>query len=277
MANIEKLKIHPSIGVARIGNHPTEFYIGPEVPNGYVKPDDIGGFKAADAADGNILKIKRQGARFRVFAYYDDGQVKELDSDAAEITWSVKIANTKARGKGFYGINAPEDLDRNNFVNGDANRKGLGLEPSEISISGRQQSKEFEKVKFKVKETNGTILSSGDILLGECKTNEKGRLIVLGGFGNTASLKNQPPVLYDDNDYWYDDIADGYVKARVKITATGEEMDAADAWVLCSPPRYVPELRTIVTLSTHYLTNIGTKEEYRRTHSRNFTKMFIRF
>ena len=248
MANIEKLKIHPSIGVARIGNHPTEFYIGPEFPNGYIKPDEIGGFKAADAADGNILKIKRQGARFRVFAYYDDGEVKELNSENAEITWSVKIANTKARSKGFYGINAPEDALRNNIVTGEADRKSLGLEPREISISGNGKSESFEKVKFKVKETDGTILSSDDILLGECKTDEKGRLIVLGGFGNTGSVKNQRLEEYDDNDYWYDDIADGYVKARVKINETGEEMDAADAWVLCVPPRYVPELRTIVTL-----------------------------
>jgi L-Lysine epsilon oxidase N-terminal/L-lysine epsilon oxidase C-terminal domain len=248
MASIQKLKIHPSIGVARIGNHPTEFYIGPEFPNGYIKPDEIGDFKAADADDANTLKIKRQGARFRVFAYYDDGQIKELNSENSEITWSVKIANAKARSKGFYGINAPEDALRNNFVVGETDRKSLGLEPQEISISGNGKSESFEKVKFKVKDTDGTILSSGDILLGECKTDEKGRLIVLGGLGNTNSVKNHPITEYDDNDYWYDDIADGYVKARVKITETGEVMNAADAWVLCTPPRYVPELRTIVTL-----------------------------
>jgi len=249
MAAIQKLKIHPSIGVARIGNHPTEFYIGPEVPNGFIKPDQIGGFKAADTSDGNTLKIKRQGARFRVFAYFDDGQIKELNSENAEITWSVKIANTKARGLGFYGVKAPkEDPPRNNFVKGEADRKSLGLEPKEIIISGKNNSTPFEKVKFRVKDNGGKILSSGDILLGECKTDEKGRLIVLGGFGNTGSVKNQPIERYDDNDYWYDDIADGYVKARVKITETGEEMDVADAWVLCAPPKYVPEMHPLITL-----------------------------
>ncbi len=241
MAAIQKLKIHPSIGVARIGNHPTEFYTGPEIPNGFIKHDQIGGFKAADAADGNSLKIKRQGARFRVFAYYDDGQVKELNSENAEITWKVKIANTKARGRGFYGVFAPEDAPRNNFVKGEADRKSLGLEPGEINISGSNNSASFENVRFKVKDTDGTILSSGDISLGGCKTDEKGRLIVLGGFGNSGTVKNQPLGAYDDNDYWYDDIADGYVKAHVKITETGQEMDAADAWVLCAPPKYVPK------------------------------------
>jgi hypothetical protein len=248
MANILQLKIHPSIGIARIGNHPTEFYIGPEFTNGFIKADQIGGFKAPDPSDGNALKIKRQGARFRVFAFFDDGQVKELNSDNAEITWSVKIANTKARGGGFHGVKEPEDLPRNDFVKGDADRKSLGLEPKEVSISGNGKLVSFEKVKFKVKDVDGIILSSGDISLGECKTDEKGRLIVLGGFGNSGTVKNQKLEHYDDNDYWYDDIADGFIKASVKIKETGETKEAADAWVLCVPPKYVPELQTVVTL-----------------------------
>ncbi len=248
MAIIKELKIHPAIGVARIGNHSTEFYIGPEVPNGFIKPDEIGGFKSADISDNNALKIKRQGARFRIFAYYDDGQIKELNSDNAEIIWHVKIANTKARGHGFYGVNKPEDPLRNSFVVNEVDRKNLALEPNEISISGKGNSVAFQKVKFRVKETDGTILSSDDILLGECKTDEKGRLIVLGGFGHTGAVKDHRINRYDDNDYWYDDIADGYVKAQVKIIETGEKMGATDAWVLCAPPKYVPAMKTVVTL-----------------------------
>lgn len=244
MAAIKQIKIHPSIGVARIGNHPTEFFIGPELQNGFIKPGDIGGFKAAD---GNDLKIKRQGARFRVFAYFDDDTVKEINSDDAEITWKVKIANTKAKGLGFYGVFTTPDGPRNNFVTG-ADRNGLGIEPGEVTISGNSAGAAFEPVKFKVKDTNGTVLKSGDIRLGECKTDDKGRLIVLGGFGNTGAVKNVPIQRYDDNDYWYDDIADGYVKATVKIKATGEEIEALDAWVICGPPKYVPQMHPIVTM-----------------------------
>jgi len=249
MPVIKQIKIHPSIGVARIGNHPSEFFIGPERPNGFIRPGDIGGFKAADAADGNDLKIKRQGARFRIYAYFEDGTTRELTSDEAEITWKVKIANTKARGLGFYGVFAASpDGPRNNFVEGEADRKGLGLEPAEVSISGNNDSAPFEPVKFKVKDVDGTVLSSGDIRLGECKTDDKGRLIVLGGFGDSGPVKNVPIGRYDDNDYWYDDIADGYVKARVKFNDTGEEMDALDSWVLCVPPKYVPEMHPIITM-----------------------------
>jgi hypothetical protein len=249
MPVIKQIKIHPSIGVARIGNHPSEFFIGPELPNGFIKSGDIGGFKAPDASDGNDLKIKRQGARFRVFAYFEDGTTRELTSEEAEITWKVKIANTKAMGLGFYGVfAATPDGPRNNFVNGEADRKGLGLEPAEVTISGNNDSAPFEPVRLKVKDVDGTVLSSGDIRLGECKTDDKGRLIVLGGSGNSGSVKNVPIGRYDDNDYWYDDIADGYVKARVKLKNTGEEIDALDSWVLCVPPKYVPEMHPIITM-----------------------------
>ena len=250
MATITKLKIHPSIGVARIGNHPTEFFTGPEVPNGFIKADEIDGFKTEDAADANILKIKRQGARFRVFAYFDDGTVAELNSDNAEITWRVKIANTKARSEIFHEVEKipRPHPSRNDFVENEIDRKGLGLEPKEINISGNNGSQVFEKVKFSVKETTGEILSSKEFSLGECKTDEKGRLIVLGGIGNTGSVKKVQLTNYANNDYWYDDIADGYVKASVKIKETGESLEALDAWVLCVPPKYVPQLRTIVTL-----------------------------
>lgn len=246
MANIVNIKIHPAIGVARIGNHPTDFYIGPERPNEFPKAEQIKGFKSADPFDGNFLKIKRQGARFRLFAYMDDGQVSELDADSAEITWRVKVANTKGKGHGFYGVNVQEDRLRNSFVTG-SDREGLGLEPKEIKL-GVNEVQTFEKVNFKVKDTDGSRLVSEDIVLGECRTDEKGRLVVLGGFGHTGSVKNAPIQRYDDNDYWFDDIADGYVKATIKLKATGEEFQALDAWVICVPPKFVPNMHPLITL-----------------------------
>jgi hypothetical protein len=265
MPVIKQIKIHPSIGVARIGNHPSEFFIGPEVTNGFVSPESIGGFKAADPTD-NTLKIKRQGARFRVFAYFEDGAAKELTSDEAEITWKVGIANTKSRGLGFSGVFEPPDGPRNAFVEAEADRKNLGLEPGEITISGEESEESFEKVTFSVRETDGSVLSSGDIELGKCKTDEKGRLIVLGGRGNSGAVKAGQLGRYDDNDYWYDDIADGYVRAHVKVRETGEEIDALDAWVICVPPKYVPQMHPIVTMydllfNKHWLDNRITADE----------------
>ena len=45
---------------------------------------------------------------------------------------------------------------------------------------------------------------------------------------------------YLENEGWYDDISDGPVTAHVKLTATGDEFDAAGAWVLVAPPDYAP-------------------------------------
>jgi hypothetical protein len=55
---IVRCAIHPAIGLARVGNSPEEFFIGPEVPGPHPVPE--GGFK--DTAG----RIKRQAARFRL-------------------------------------------------------------------------------------------------------------------------------------------------------------------------------------------------------------------
>ena len=47
-------KIHPGLGIARIGNSPTEFYVGPLTPGEVPDPD--GGFKDKQG------RIKRQAA-----------------------------------------------------------------------------------------------------------------------------------------------------------------------------------------------------------------------
>jgi hypothetical protein len=57
--------IYPGIGVARVGNSPDEYFIGPEVPG--VMPQPEGGYK--DSAG----RIKRQAARFRIYGLNEDG------------------------------------------------------------------------------------------------------------------------------------------------------------------------------------------------------------
>ncbi|TMQ04954.1 MAG: hypothetical protein E6J91_42020, partial [Deltaproteobacteria bacterium] len=85
---ITSVKIHPAIGVARLGNSPDEFFIGPERP--WDPPDPAGGFKDAQC------RVKRQAARFRIYAYHDDNTVTELTAADAEISWTVHLANKKA-------------------------------------------------------------------------------------------------------------------------------------------------------------------------------------
>src|SRR5437762_13506504 len=82
-------RIHPAIGVARVGNSPDEYFLGPEVPGPTPAPE--GGFR--DGAG----RIRRQAARFRIYGYNAAGEaVRELTETEAEISWTVHVANRKA-------------------------------------------------------------------------------------------------------------------------------------------------------------------------------------
>src|SRR6266704_3230310 len=118
MGAIETLKIHPAIGIARLGNSPTEFFIGPEKPGVHRQPK--GGYKDAQG------RIKRQAARFRLFGYDSKGKlVKEITSKDASISWTTHLANKKAAWKRFVGLN-PNGPLRNAFV---TDRKSLLIDP----------------------------------------------------------------------------------------------------------------------------------------------------
>ena len=58
-ATIVKTAIYPSIGVARVGNSPTEWYLGPEVPDPLPLP--------AGSYRDNTGALKREAARFRIY------------------------------------------------------------------------------------------------------------------------------------------------------------------------------------------------------------------
>jgi hypothetical protein len=88
---IVNVKIHPAIGIARLGNIPDEFFIGPELPWDRTIPD--GGYKDEQC------RVKRQAARFRIFAYHKDGSITKITEKEARITWTVHIANKKASVK----------------------------------------------------------------------------------------------------------------------------------------------------------------------------------
>src|SRR5215207_9884753 len=97
---IVRYVIHPGVGIARVGNSPEEYFIGPEVPGQAPQPG--GGFK--DGAG----RIKRQAARFRVYGLNEAGAaVREITADEAEITWRVHVANRKA---GWYQFQNAMDL-----------------------------------------------------------------------------------------------------------------------------------------------------------------------
>jgi hypothetical protein len=77
------------------------------------------------------------------------------------------------------------------------------------------------------------------------RTDEVGRLLVLGGFGLSQSLSGAPPVTFANNDGWHDDISDGPVDAKIKIN--GNDIPVEGAWIVVGPPNFAPALKTTRT------------------------------
>ena len=95
---ITSIRIHPAIGIARLGNRP-ESFIGPEEP-GQWSPPPGGTYKDA------LCRVKKQAARFRLFAFDGATFVKELkagDPEVEKIEWTVEMVNRKAAARKFTG------------------------------------------------------------------------------------------------------------------------------------------------------------------------------
>ncbi len=233
-SQIVKAAIYPAIGIARVGNSPDEFFIGPEIPWPATLP--AGSYKDARGA------LKRQAARFRVYGLDGRGEVvRELTADDAQITWKVQVANKKAA---WYEFDVAMDISqakpvslRNSNI---TDRAQLSIDPGPVTITGKDQSGaqyRFDKGRF----------LGEPVYLGELRTDEVGRLLFLGGHGSSRSpFGNNPPTTFANNDGWCDDVSDGPVDAEVLYQ--GERLEVEGAWVATTPPNYAPDLISVQTL-----------------------------
>jgi hypothetical protein len=230
LSGIVRCAIHPAIGIARVGNSPSEYFLGPELPG--VPPDLSLAFKDASG------RIKRQVAKFRIYGLDAGGNViKELTADDADISWTVHLANKKGC---WYCFTFPMDIPeakpvarRNPAYPGD--RVNLAIDPGPRSVSGRNARAVFD---------TGNFLGV-NVPLGEIQTDSYGNLLVFGGFGKSSSISNQPITGFD-NVEWFDDTSDGPVSAQVSIG--GRTIDVEGAWVIVAPPAFAPGISCIVTL-----------------------------
>ena len=148
-------KIHPGIGIARLGNSETDFYLAPETPAS--RPQECDSFgNPVYGADGVTPRyvahykdtegrVKRQAARFQIYVYDDQspqGRPLKLGDriegggntgTLVDIRWRVWLANKKAcwfrfnatEGEHGYPPDAPR---RNPKIEGDA-RTQLIIDP----------------------------------------------------------------------------------------------------------------------------------------------------
>jgi hypothetical protein len=237
---IESVAIHPAIGIARVGNSPDKFFYGPEDPG--TMPVDEDCFR--DDQD----RLKRQAARFRIYGLDANGRiVRELTAADASITWTVHVANSKA---GWYTFDRALDIPsaaiianvRRNLAVKGADRQQLIIDPGARSISGCSVNDKggdaryaFDTGKFFQKK----------VYLGELRTDNEGRLVFLGGRGHSAPRNSEPISGFSDNDWWHDDVSDGFVDATVSFG--DRTLKATGAWVIVGPPDYAPGIQAIVT------------------------------
>ncbi|MGX1886947.1 LodA/GoxA family CTQ-dependent oxidase [Streptomyces sp. NPDC055287] len=238
--DVARCEIHPTIGVARLGNSPDGFFIGPEAPG--IPPNPSGGFKDSDG------RIKRQAARFRVYAYDRTGTVLgELTSAEAQIAWAAELANAKGEWFKFAGRFRESTADsnrRNRHIDpaDPAARARLVIRPGPRSVTGPSQ--DGSDARF----DTGTFLGT-PVPLGELRTDEAGRLLVLGGFGTSASVKPANPLSdFANNDFWFDDVSDGPVSATVRLGPQGRQVPVTSAWCCVTTPDYAPSTPSLVTL-----------------------------
>jgi hypothetical protein len=237
---IVKAAIYPSIGVARLGNSQDAFYLGPEVTDPL--PAEPGSYRDEFGA------LKRQAARFRVYGLNVLGQpVAELTpSEDVEIVWKVHLANKKSAWYQFQlALDIPEaasaypSLLRNATI---SDRSGLRIDPGSRSISGCDihggADYAFDTGRFMTLEQ--------PVYLGEIRTDEHGRLIVLGGRGVSQSYDDTKLITFANNEGWHDDTSDGPVTATV--TYKGEELRVDPAWVVVAPPDYAPVQKSVRTM-----------------------------
>jgi hypothetical protein len=230
MAKIDTIKVHPAIGIARLGNSPRGFFVGPEKPGVYTPARR--GYRDAQG------RIKHQAARFRLFGYDKDRKlIGEITAQDADITWSVNLANKKAEWVQFQGRQSVTDqtLRRNPTV---ADRDSLIISPGPRSLNGASKSASFD---------TGTFLGT-PVHLGDIRSDNYGRLLVLGGFGKSGSPDNMPLTEFANNDGWYDDVSDGPVTATVKLNNNGQIIKAVGGWVICAAPKFAPPIENVITL-----------------------------
>ncbi|WP_299493059.1 LodA/GoxA family CTQ-dependent oxidase [Acaryochloris sp. IP29b_bin.137] len=226
-------KVFPGIGIARLGNSENDYFIGPEAPR-VVPP--------APYRD-STGKIKRQGARFRIYEYEMDefGQetlLREVTADNnTVIIWSVHLVNRKAAGPNFPPL---QTSDRNSGYD----RHGLTIDARKQEISGVNQSFGPLSGDISFIRDNQTEATT-TVKLGDLKTDEVGRLIVLGGHGLSRSPLNESLTNFANNDGWFDDVSDGPVTATVNIS--GETFTATPAWVVVASPSYAPDIHNMMT------------------------------
>ena len=225
--------VFPPIGVARIGNSPTDVFVGPEQPDSLgtdLLPD--GTERPVESTKDSQHRVKRQAARFQVFEVDAAGASRPAALPAgASVRWTVHLLNKKDAivrptgppSRATRPVLAPGAQDR--VIDG--GRVDVGS-ATPVSIDGTYRDTAVH--------------------LGDAWVDASQRLVVVGGHGKAAS-PTQAPIggSFYNNPGWFDDVSDGPVTAEV-VLADGTVEPVEPAWIVVGPPDFAPGVAGMVTL-----------------------------
>ncbi|MCK0508221.1 LodA/GoxA family CTQ-dependent oxidase [Aromatoleum anaerobium] len=272
---------------------PEGYFFAPETPDGKPRPASGGSADAEFKYRDGKGAIRRQAALFHIYAFDADGKpLGELLSKQAQIRWTVALANKKAAWfefdgaqsarSAFEGLENPVNISGDPLVwrnvdVGELCREAKGphghrfvadkVRKEQLEIIAPERSVSGASLRHKTGERElqfvGKFQRHHDVYLGEIATDKEGRLIVLGGHGVSAPVDAQGKLMddptyawithYANNNNWFDDTADGPVKAEVALVdADGKPTKRIEvvggSWVVVAPPDFAPDSTNVVTL-----------------------------
>lgn len=259
---------------------------------------DRAGAMKRQAARFRVFKYPKHGKEAYPTGEGEEIQIGSVvdGKTVTDIVWIVHLANKKANsyvlnddlGMALYESpnaaslvvrNAAEGPDPNNA----ARLKKLVIDPGPRAIHGKSaRPVHFDKATLASYRGAGAEIKTlasypksfpddsfanlytpvGKIeTLGEIRTDEHGRLLVLAAYGKACGWC-QPdgapfpltggiiaPGVYGDvnADGWFDDTGDGPVSAAL-VFDDGSVQDVHGAWVVCTDPSYAPQTLNVVSL-----------------------------
>jgi hypothetical protein len=241
-----RYKIFPPIGIARLGES-DDYFLGPEVPGqGPTDPGPNGVTIATTRfKDASLKKIRKQAARFHVFESADgESWVPARLPENATVTWRVSLTNKKSA---VVRSELPPVRHERPQLSADA--VGQVIDGGSRTVSGKGAMSARFVGTYKTAADDGAPYSV-DVELGMLRTDDAGRLIVLGGKGFSSAPADTPiGGSFYVNPNWHDDVADGPVTAEIRFEPGAVPVQVeGGAWVIVGPPDFAPGIAGVVTL-----------------------------
>jgi len=222
MSNVNQTytyKVEPSIGLARVGDSVTDFYLAPETIGGQpIQCDQHGNVIRSndrpvlvDRYKDDLMRVKRQGARSGDALRRRRGPERRVevtlnDADITSIEWKVHVANKKAAwysfsellGNLYYGGAYDPSNSYTARTSSSATRRDRRRRAKKAhhrsgarTISGKQQQVEFSRDTIPTGYPGSfrptTVAGLSDQHARSAVTDSAGRLVVIGAYGAPAA------------------------------------------------------------------------------------------